>query len=267
MNYLRAFFKLLLFFIILTSYFLVASLIYVSTFNPISRRRRLIKNTQRYAHFMSFIFKVKLFCKNPIDQYENSLIIGNHLGFIDLLCLQRIQPCVFITSVEMKNTPLLGQISQLAGCAYVDRLNRSHIQDEMQDIVTVLKEGFRIVLYAEAQASNGEQVLPFKKTLMMAAGYADRPIRPYVFNFTKVNGRPVEFKDRDHLCWYGDQTFFPAIFRTMQLKSIECEIEFLEPVYIKPDDDRTVVSTTIHDLIEAKFKPFVRYPANPLTQS
>ncbi len=258
MNDLRAILKLLIFVLILLTYFVIASAIYISAFDPIVRRRRLIRNTQRYANFLSFIFEVKLFCKNPIDKDENSLIIGNHLGFIDLLCLQRIQPCVFITSLEMKQTPVLGQISMLAGCAYVDRLNRSHIQDELKDIVKVLKEGFRVVLYAEAQASNGEQVLPFKKTLMMAAGFADRPIRPYVFNFTKVNGRPVEFKDRDHLCWYGDQNFFPAIFRTMQLKSIECEIEFLEPVYIKPDDDRTVASKTVHDRIEAKFNRFVR---------
>jgi lyso-ornithine lipid O-acyltransferase len=257
MNYIRAVVKLTLFLLILTSYFVIASILYGSTFNLVKRRHRLIRNTQRYANFLSFIFKVKVLCKNPIDANENSLIIGNHLGFIDLLCLQRIQPCVFITSLEMKQTPVLGQISQLAGCAYVNRLNRSHIQDELKDIVKVLQEGFRIVLYAEAQSSNGEQVLPFKKTLMMAAGYADRPIRPYVFNFTKVNGRPVEFKDRDHLCWYGDQNFFPAIFRTMQLKSIECEIEFLEPIHIKPEDDRTVVSVTVHDRIEAKFNPFV----------
>lgn len=256
MNYLRAIVKLTLFLFILISYFIIAGLLYLSTFNLIKRRQRLIRNTQRYANFLSFVFKVKLYCKNPIKPDENSLIIGNHLGFIDLLCLQKIQPCVFITSLEMKYTPVLGQISQLAGCAYVNRLNRSHIKDELYDIVKVLKEGFRIVLYAEAQSSNGEQVLPFKKTLMMAAGYADRPIRPYVFNFTKVNGRPVEYKDRDHLCWYGDQNFFPAIFRTMQLKSIECEIEFLEPMYIKPDDDRTTVSVTVHDRIEAKFKPF-----------
>jgi 1-acyl-sn-glycerol-3-phosphate acyltransferase len=257
MKYIRASVKLSLFFLILMSYFVIANLIYISTFNLVKRRWRLIRNTQRYANFLSFVFRVTLHCKNPIRADENSLIVGNHLGFIDLLCLQRIQPCVFITSLEMKHTPLLGQISQLAGCAYVNRLNRSLIQDELQDIVKVLKEGFRIVLYAEAQASNGEQVLPFKKTLMMAAGYAELPIRPYVFNFTKVNGRQVEFKDRDHLCWYGDQKFFPAIFRTMQLKSIECEIEFLEPFYVKPDDDRTMVSETIHDRIAAKFNPFV----------
>lgn len=258
MKYIRATAKLLLFFLILSTYFVIASLIYISTFNAVTRRNRLIRNTQRYANFLSFIFRVTLICKNPIGPTENSLIVGNHLGFIDLLCLQRIQPCVFITSLEMKHTPVLGQISQLAGCAYVNRLNRSHIEDELKDIVKVLQDGFRVVLYAEAQASNGEQVLPFKKTLIMAAGFAERPIRPYVFNFTKVNGRPVEFKDRDYLCWYGDQNFFPAIFRTMQLKSIECEIEFLEPLYIKPDDDRTTVSVTVHDRIEAKFRPFIK---------
>lgn len=260
MKYIRASIKLLLFFLILMSYFVIASILYLSTTNLVIRRNRLIRNTQRYANFLSFVFRVKVFCKNPILPDENSLIVGNHLGFIDLLCLQRIQPCVFITSLEMKHTPVLGQISQLAGCAYVNRLNRTNIQDELQDIVKVLNEGFRVVLYAEAQASNGEQVLPFKKTLIMSAGYAHLPIRPYVFNFTKVNGRPVEFKDRDHLCWYGDQNFFPAIFRTMQLKSIECEIEFLEPFYAKPDDDRTMVSVTVHDRIAAKFKPFVASP-------
>jgi 1-acyl-sn-glycerol-3-phosphate acyltransferase len=257
MIYIRAIVKLFLFFFILVSYFVLAGFIYLSSFNLVNRRLRLIKNTQWYANFLAFVFRVKVVCKNPIDKFENSLIVGNHLGFIDALCLQKIQPCVFITSVEMKQTPVLGQISQLAGCAYVNRLNRLNIQDELQDIVRVLKQGFRVVLYAEAQSSNGEQVLPFKKTLMMAAGFADRPIRPYVFNFTKVNGRAVEYKDRDHLCWYGDQNFFAAIFRTMQLKSIECEIEFLDLMFIRPDDDRTTVSITVHDCIAEKFKPFV----------
>ena len=93
---------------------------------------------------------------------------------------------------------------------------------------------------------------------MMAAGYANCPIRPYVFNYLKVNGRPVEYKDRDFVCWYGDQSFFPAMWRTFHLDSVECEIEFLEPFYFKPEDDRTYVSETVHDRIAAKFRPFVR---------
>ena len=258
MNTIKALIKLCLFIAILLTYFVVATILYFSTLSLKTRRSRLINNTQRYTRLLAFIFRVKVICKNPISPDETSLVIGNHVGFIDVIAMQTIQPCVFITSLEMKHTPVLGQISQLAGCAYVNRLNRSNIEDELQDIVKALKEGFRVGLYPEAQASNGEQVLPFKKTLLMAAGYANCPIRPYVFNYLKVNGRPVEYKDRDYVCWYGDQSFFPSMWKTFHLDSVECEIEFLEPFYFKQEDDRTFVSVTVHDRIAAKFRPFVR---------
>ena len=157
----------------------------------------------------------------------------------------------------MKRTPILGQICDLAGCAYVDRKNRFGIHEELKGMVNVLKEGFRVVLYAESVASNGEQVLPFKKTLMMSAGYADRPIRPCVFNFREANGSKVEFKHRDSLCWYGDQSFGPAIWRSLLLDSVTCEIEFLPLVKTMPEDDRTVVANKIYQMVSEKYVPFV----------
>lgn len=257
MRQIIAAFKLIVFGLIVIIYGICACTLYLVTFNPIKRRARLIQNTSRISRFILFVFRVDLVCRNPIPASETSLVIGNHVGFIDIICLNAIRPCVFITSLEIKHTPFLGQLSQLSACAYVNRLNRSHIQDELQDIVKTLKQGFRVVLYAEAKTSNAEQVLPFKKTLMMAAGYAQVPIRPFVFNFRQVNGRPIEFKDRDSVCWYGDQGFFPAIWRSLQLKKIQCEIEFLDLVYISPEDDRTTVSVSLHDKIEARFSPFV----------
>lgn len=134
-----------------------------------------------------------------------------------------------------------------------------NIHEELKGITEVLKEGFRVVLYAESVASDGEKVLPFKKTLIMSAGLADKPIRPFVFNFRKVNGGPVYFSQRDSLCWYGDQTFFPAIWRAMQLDSAVCEIEFLPLFFPNPDDDRTKVANYLHQLVSDKFVPF--YPS------
>lgn len=248
--------KLFVFGLIVILYGICACTLYISTFDPVKRRWRLIKNTNRIARLILFVFRVEVICRNPIPPSENSLVIGNHVGFIDIMCLNAIQPCVFITSLEIKRTPFLGQLSMLSACAYVDRQNRSHIQDELKDIVKTLQQGFRVVLYAEAKTSNGEQVLPFKKTLMMAAGFAKVPIRPFAFNYLTVNGRPIEYKDRDNVCWYGDQSFFSAIWRSLQLKKIQCEVDFLDHVYITPDDDRTEVSVGLHDKISARHKPF-----------
>lgn len=252
----RAFFKIILFSFVIFIYLFSASVLYLLSFQDHLRRQRLIKNTQFFCKLLIKAYNIELICKNPIESTEVSLVIGNHMGFIDVVCMQSIQPSVFVTSTEMKNTPVLGQIAVLAGCCFVNRNNRMNIDNELKDLILVLKDGFRVGLYPEARASNGEQVLPFKKTLLMSAGLAAVPIRPYVFNYKKVNDRPVRFTDRDSLCWYDDNGFLSAIWKSIQIKNLVCEIEFLPLVFVSPEEDRTFISEKIHDQIAEKFIPF-----------
>jgi 1-acyl-sn-glycerol-3-phosphate acyltransferase len=254
----RAAFRFLKFVSVISLYFLIAIIKYALTSDPLKRRKKLVENCQFISSLIVKAFNIELICKQNIPEDECSLILGNHVGFIDIVCLVSLRSGVFITSLEMKNTPVLGQIAELAGCAYVNRINRLGIQDELKGMVDILKQGFRVVLYPESVASNGEQVLPFKKTLIMSAGLASKPIRPFVFNFRKVNGKPVKYEDRDSVCWYGDQTFLPAIWRSLKLDSLTCEIEFLPLVYPMPDEDRTALSQKLHAIVSEKYIPFTR---------
>ncbi len=255
----RAILRFFKFVYFISMYFVRAIAIMRKNEESVERRRKLTDNGSRTAGDIVSAFNVELICKNPLPEGEDCLLVGNHIGFIDIVCLNALTSSVFITSLEMKNTPVLGQIADLGGCAYVNRKNRMAIQDELKDIVDVLKHGFRVVLYAESVASNGEQVLPFKKTLLMSAGLAGKPIRPFVFNFVKVNGGPVKYEHRDAVCWYGDQTFFPAIWRSLKLDSVTCEIEFLPLIHPEPSEDRTVLANRVHAAVSAKYHPF--YPA------
>ena len=253
---LRASFRVLKFFILMGIYFSMAGFHYLIASDPVDRRKRLTKNGKITANWILKIFNVRLICKEAIPQDEASLIVGNHLGFIDIVCLTALSSGVFITSMEMKNTPVLGQICDLAGCAYVNRLNRMRIQDELKDIIEVLKQGFSVMLYAESLSSNGEQVLPFKKTLITAAGYAGKPIRPFVFNYREVDGGPIKYEHQDSLCWYGDQSFAEAIWKSLKLNSIVCEIEFLPLVQTSQEEDRAVLAQRVHSMVSAKFVVF-----------
>ena len=252
----RAAFRVFKFITVISIYFICAIFNYLSTSDPVQRRNKLTKNGQVTAKWILRAFNVKLICNQKIPDDEGSLIVGNHLGFIDIVCLTALTHGVFITSMEMKQTPFLGQICDLGGCAYVDRKNRLGIQNELKDIVTVLKQGFRVMLYAESVASNGEQVLPFKKTLITAAALAGKPIRPFVFNYRTVNGNPVRFEDRDSVCWYGDQSFISAIWKSLKLNSLTCEIEFLPLVHTTTEEDRTQLAHKLHALVSGKFVPF-----------
>ncbi len=255
-RHVRAAYRLMFFSFLITLYFINAFIITALTKDPGLRRQKLTLNSQFYSRWILKSFNVKIICNQPIQKEEGSLLVGNHIGFIDIVCLHAVRNSVFITSLEMKKTPILGQITDLAGCAYVDRKNRMNINEELKGVIDVLKQGFRVVLYAESVASNGEQVLPFKKTLMMAAGLAGKPIRPFIFNFREVNGGPVLYEHRDALCWYGSQTFLPAIWRSMHLNSIVCELEFLPPLHPIPGEDRTVLANKVHALVSERYVPF-----------
>lgn len=254
----RALLRFLMFVSVITFFLVKGTALYLLTRDPLHRRRRLTRNAQWVSKLIVRAFNVELICRENIPEDEASLLVGNHLGFVDIVCLCSLRSNVFITSIEMKETPVLGQIAELGGCAYVNRRNRMGIQQELQDMVDVLRKGFRIVLYAESVASNGEQVLPFKKTLIMSAGLAGRPIRPFVFNFRKINGKPVQFEMRDAVCWYGDHSFISAVWKSLQLDSLTCEIEFLPLVHTRPDDDRAELAQKLHAMVSAKYSPF--YP-------
>lgn len=189
------------------------------------------------------------------------LLVSNHMGFVDILMLGSQFPMLFVTSMEMKETPFLGTLTEMGGCIYVERRSRTKILDEMKSIVESLKMGFRVVLYPEATSTNGEKVLPFKKTLMMAAAHAGVPIQPVVVNFREVNGEEFSLKWRDHLCWYGDIPFITSLWRSLSLKSVKAELEFLEPIMASPDEDRGVIAGKAHAAVAAKFTPVKPDPA------
>lgn len=191
---------------------------------------------------------------------EKFLLVSNHMGFMDILLMFSICPMLFVTSNEMRETPFLGLLTEMAGCMYVERRSRTKILEEMKSMVEALRDGFRIVLYPEATSTNGEQVLPFKRTLMMAASQAGVPIQPAVINFREVNGDEFNLKWRDHLCWYGDISFATSLWKALTLKSLKAEIEFLEQIQTTPEDDRGLIADKAHAMIAAKFIPVKGLP-------
>lgn len=240
----------------LIAIFLVWSFICHYTIRDSHKRLvRFSRNTQFFARLILKVLNLDFKITNKPFDHQKFLLVSNHMGFLDIFILASCYPSVFVTSVEMRETPFLGLITELGGCIYVERRSRLRIADEMYSIVESLKKGFKVVLYPEATSTNGEQVLPFKRTLMMAAAHANVPIQPVVVNFRKINGEDFTVKWRDHVCWYGDISFATSMWKSAILKSVVAEIEFLEQIIATPDDDRALVAAKAHASISAKFVP------------
>ena len=249
--------KTVLFLTFLITYIVTSLCIAAVTRDRNVRRRRFSANASRYCGLIARValgIELKVINK-PAKKHDGSLLVANHMGFVDILLLAGIEPMSFITSNEMRETPLLGFVTELAGCFYVERRSRTKILAEMKRLANSLKDGLNIVLYPEATSTNGEQVLPFKRTLMMAAAEAGVPIQPVVINFRSINGEPFNTRWRDAVCWYGDATFAEYFWKTLRLKSLVAEIEYLDIIHANPNEERGAIAERAHAMIAAKFVP------------
>ncbi len=223
--------------------------------DPFKRKYKFSRLANWIAKVVCKYFQIRVTVVNPPPSGTPGLVIGNHLGFIDILASCSIRPMLFVTSVEMRQTPFLGLLTEMGGCIYVERRSRLGIQQELEQIIQSLKDGFNVCLYPEATSHNGEHVLPFKRTLITSAAHAGVPILPYVFNFKSVEGEEFTFKNRDSVCWYGDIPFTTAFFKALSLRHVDVEVKFLEPFHSTVEMSRAEVAHKLHQMISEHFQP------------
>src|SRR5689334_20228985 len=114
----------------------VTSCVWLITRDRWKRTRMWTAILQVWCRWAIWILKVK---PNPIhrenfDKVGNALLTGNHLTHIDVITIASQVPTCFVTSVEIKNTPFLGQICQMAGCLFVERRSRKQLHEEIGEL-------------------------------------------------------------------------------------------------------------------------------------
>jgi 1-acyl-sn-glycerol-3-phosphate acyltransferase len=253
MDTIRAAVKILLWLPIIVGYFLTCTFWKIIIRDPVRQRQLFAQTVSWFCKRVVWFVNAEVVVKNMPPLTQPSLLVSNHTGFFDIIILASVRPCLFITSVEMKNTPVLGALCEVGGCLFVERRSRTSIGREIEKIREGLRQGLNIVLYPEGTSTNGERVLPFKKSLMTAAAGTGVPILPVVTNYTHVDGEPMSSKWRDSVFWYGDQVFFPALWRMMKLKSLRAEMEFLQPIICHNEEERGHIAETAHREIASRF--------------
>lgn len=257
MTVVRMVYKSILMILAISIFVVFSSAWRIRTRNQIQRRKFYVISVSYCCEVILKILNIKVNAINVPEKESSHLIVGNHMGTLDIFILAAHCPTLFITSQDLRKTPGLGFISEMAGCLYVDRRNRANIHGEIQEIRDTLKQKFNISLYPEGQATNGEKVLPFKKSLITAAVGTGVSIRPVVVNYRKVNGEPMSTKWRDHVSWYGDHSFISAILRTFSAKSIDADLEFCQEVHIQSEQDRRQIADQLHQIVSSKFTPII----------
>lgn len=181
------------------------------------------------------------------------MIVANHLSYLDVLVLSSLTPSIFITSVELKNTLLLGSLARLSGCLFVERRTPSGLKREISAIAHALRAGAQVALFPEGTTSNGDRVHPFKNSLFDAAVEAQADILPVCFRYIAVNDACVDEQNRDRVFYYGSASFLAHFGKLLSLSSVAVEVAPLKAIRAQEHGSRKELAVAAHTAISAAY--------------
>ena len=81
---------------------------------------------------------------------KEGLLVSNHQGYLDILCLNVLCPSTFVAKAEIKSWPLFGLFCEWSGTIFLDRKRKSALTGPLQKVVELLRKGERVVIWSKA---------------------------------------------------------------------------------------------------------------------
>jgi len=225
--------------------------------DPIRLRKYLLQTVALHGRWLLRVLDVEIIVENDSNAQleKNYFIVANHMSYLDAPILASFRPGAFVTSMEMRAVPVLGLITELGGCLYVERRSREKIHNEISSIEAALKQGFNVIVFPEATSTNGEKVLQFKRPLFAAAAKAGTSVLPIVIQYESINGTPVTVANRDSLCWYGDMSFGPHFIGLLKQRKIKVRIKILPEIPVTENSSRDTLMDASFALVTKNYQP------------
>lgn len=245
------------------SFFLLFSF-YLVTY-PLSllvknKQRRLSLTTKLSSYWCRALLRaldIKVDTKlHPrVDNDKTYFIAANHLSYLDIFIISSVLPSVFVASVDgVKESPVLGKITELSGGVFIERRRKWGILKEIDTISGIMSSGHNIVLFPEGTTSDGEALLPFKTSFFRTPQLSKVDVLPVCIKYTKADGEPLSDQNRFSVFFYGKITFFKHLFKMLDLRSIDAELTFLEPIKTNNYSCRKQIAKEAFTLINKEYQ-------------
>ena len=178
------------------------------------------------------------------------LLAANHLGYVDVLVLGSLMPCVFVARSDMASWPIIGWLARTTDTIYIDRARRSDLLAVNAAVTERLDRGQGVVIFPEATSTDGAEVLRFRSGLLEPAMGRPTGVHHATLSYTTPAG---EKPARLAVCWWGDMTLVPHVLELAGLRGFTGRVDFgCEPVL---DDDRHRLARRLHEAVQASLPP------------
>jgi 1-acyl-sn-glycerol-3-phosphate acyltransferase len=188
-------------------------------FSPESRLKARAQWLQRGSRRVLKIFDAEIGVAGPIP--KNGLLVSNHLSYLDIFALSALTPCIFVAKCEVRRWPIFGWFARLSGTLFADRSRRTQVGPLTAQIQGALERGALVVIFPEGTSSDGQDVLPFKSSLLEPGAKAAHPLAASHVRYELDDGNVAE-----EVCYWKDMTFAPHLLNLLGKSRIRVFLRF-----------------------------------------
>lgn len=159
----------------------------VAFFPLISATRRLHLR-QKWSHQILTILAIELE-GSPTDAPLGSLIVANHISWLDVFAINALRPASFIAKTEIRQWPFIGWLAARHDTVFLRRGSRGHARVVNAEIDALLNDGRDAAIFPEGTTTDGTTLLGFHAALLQPAIETGHPILPLALSYHDANGK------------------------------------------------------------------------------
>lgn len=192
-----------------------------------------------------------------------SLVVGNHVSFLDILVLASLAPMRMVAKSEVGRWPVVGPVARLTGTVFVRRGRWSQLPVLVDEIALALRRGYRVQVFPEGTTRCGDALDPFRRAAFQAAIDAAVVVTPVALTHTVAGSRSAR------AAFLGQESVLDCLRRVVATRQMAVRVHVLRPIPAiagtgRAAVDRRVVAALAERAVSRDLGLPVRRPVLPV---
>ena len=156
---------------------------------------------------------------------RNTMLIANHISWLDIYLLCSVRPARFVSKAEVRSWPLVGWLAYKVGTFFIDRTRRHDTARVNHEMSAALSSGGCVAVFPEGTTSHGDTLLPFHASLLQPAVHSESKIWPTAIRYTRADGSL-----NLAATYVGEVSFGESLEQILSQPEMYAEMIFLAPI-------------------------------------
>lgn len=181
----------------------------------------------RFHKGVCWIFSIRCTIQGEVSTHKPTLFLSNHISYLDITVLGSCTPGYFIAKSEVANWPVFGYLAKLQNTLFFERKGHK-VRAQLDMMSTHFDEQKSLILFPEGTSTDGENVEPFKSSLLQSVEHATEHtfIQPVTIAYTHHKNQTMDRHVRDHFAWYGEMPFGSHFFGAVGMGKSDVSVTF-----------------------------------------